>query len=28
MDRFQEMTVLLAVAEAGSFAAGAKQLGL
>ncbi|MFJ3264203.1 LysR family transcriptional regulator [Pseudomonas sp. NPDC086581] len=28
MDRFQEMTVLLAVAEAGSFAAGAKQVGL
>ncbi|AYF86392.1 LysR family transcriptional regulator [Pseudomonas sp. JS3066] len=28
MDRFQEMKVLVVVAEAGSFAAGAKQLGL
>lgn len=28
MDRFQEMKVLLAVAEAESFAGGAKQLGL
>lgn len=28
MDRFQEMKVLVMVAEAGSFAAGAKQLGL